>query len=129
MTATEAESTKDLQQYGGQAVIEGVMMRSLHFYAVACRRPDGEIVTHCEHVDNTLLKRFKWLNFPFGRGTLGLLDAMILGAKALQYASNVQIPVDKNANVNSPRISEIAVGGTLVVSLFIAVIVLSLIHI
>ncbi len=127
MTATEAESLQDLQQYGGQAVIEGVMMRSLHYYAVACRKPDGEIVTHCEHVDHTLLKRFKWLNFPFGRGTLGLLDAMILGAKALQYASNVQIPQNQNEKDSATRISEIAVGSTLVVSLIIAVIIFKLV--
>ena len=46
-----------LSQYGGQAVIEGVMMRSPHYFAVACRKPDGEIVVQREEVDKTFLKK------------------------------------------------------------------------
>lgn len=78
-------------QYGGQAVIEGVMMRSPRYYAVACRKPDGTIVVQREHVDASLLGKLKWLNKPFLRGTLALIDAMVLGTRALAYASNVQM--------------------------------------
>src|SRR5438105_2100814 len=78
-------------QYGGQAVIEGVMMRSPRYFAVACRKPDGGIVTQCEEVDKSIIGKLKWLNRPFLRGTLALIDAMALGTRALAFASNVQI--------------------------------------
>ena len=77
-------------QYGGQAVVEGVMMRSPRFFAVACRRlSDNEIVIKREPVENHL-RGVQWLNKPFLRGTLALIDAMALGMKALTYAANVQ---------------------------------------
>ncbi len=86
-----AVTGKELQQYGGQAVIEGVMMRSPHYFAVACRKPDGEIIVQREHVDKTILGKLKWLNWPFARGTLALIDAMALGTRALRFASDVQL--------------------------------------
>lgn len=81
----------DFLQYGGQAVIEGVMMRSPRYFAVACRRPNGEIVVRREEVDKSLLGKLKWLNKPLLRGTLALLDAMVLGTRALAFASSVQM--------------------------------------
>jgi uncharacterized protein YqhQ len=77
-------------QYGGQAVVEGVMMRSPRFFAVACRRlSDSKIVVTLEPVEKHL-RAFQWLNKPFLRGSLALVDAMALGIKALTYAANVQ---------------------------------------
>ena len=78
-------------QYGGQAIVEGVMMRSPHYFSVACRAPNGEIVLEVEHVEKTWIGRQKWLRLPFLRGTLALLDSMTLGYKALQFASKVQM--------------------------------------
>src|SRR5580658_10019683 len=81
----------DRTQYGGQAVVEGVMMRSPRFFAVACRRlSDGEIVVQREPVE-AMLRRIMWLNKPFLRGTLALIDAMMMGMKALTYAAGVQV--------------------------------------
>ncbi len=74
--------------YGGQAVIEGVMMRGPKYYAVAVRRAGGEIVVKQESVE-TIMKRFQWLNKPFLRGTLALIDAMMLGVKALMYSADI----------------------------------------
>ncbi len=77
-------------QYGGQAVVEGVMMRSPRFFAIACRRlSSGEIVVKLEPVEKHV-GAFQWLNKPFLRGSLALVDAMALGIKALTYAANVQ---------------------------------------
>jgi len=77
-------------QYGGQAVVEGVMMRSPRFFAVACRRlSSGEIVLALEPIEKHL-RAVQWLNKPFLRGSLALIDAMALGIKALTYAANVQ---------------------------------------
>ena len=76
--------------YGGQAVVEGVMMRSPRFFAVACRRlSNGEVVTQLEPVEKHL-RGVQWLNKPFLRGSLALIDAMAMGIKALTYAANVQ---------------------------------------
>jgi uncharacterized protein YqhQ len=77
-------------QYGGQAVIEGVMMRSPRFFAVACRKPDGTIIVQDEPVDKSIIGRLKWLNRPFLRGTLALIDAMALGMRALTFSASVQ---------------------------------------
>ena len=77
-------------QYGGQAVVEGVMMRSPRFFAVACRRlSTQEIVVALEPIEKHL-RAVQWLNKPFLRGSLALIDAMALGIKALTYAANVQ---------------------------------------
>lgn len=87
----ETRESKDrFLQYGGQAVIEGVMMRSPRYFAVACRKPDGEIVVQEEPVDRSIVGKFLWMNRPLLRGTLALIDAMALGMKALKFAADVQ---------------------------------------
>lgn len=78
-------------QYGGQAIIEGVMMRSPHYFSVACRAPNGEIILRTEPLEKTWIGRQKWLKLPFLRGTLALLDAMALGIRAMRFASTVQL--------------------------------------
>lgn len=85
-------------QYGGQAVIEGVMMRSPRFFAVACRAANQEIVLQAEPVEKTWIGRQNWLKKPFLRGSLALLDAMALGIKALQFASHVQLDETKQGD-------------------------------
>jgi uncharacterized protein YqhQ len=52
----------DKFQYGGQAVIEGVMMRSPRFVAVACRKPDSTIVVQAEPVEKSIIGKFLWLS-------------------------------------------------------------------
>ncbi|MDI6828983.1 MAG: DUF1385 domain-containing protein [Armatimonadota bacterium] len=84
-------------QYGGQAVIEGVMMRSPRYFAVACRRINKEIVIQQESVES-LLRRFQWLNKPFLRGTLALIDALVLGVKSLTYSANIAMEDIENAD-------------------------------
>jgi uncharacterized protein YqhQ len=79
---------KEEFHYGGQAIIEGVMMRGPKDYGVAVRRANGEIVTKKEDVES-ILGAFKWLNKPFLRGTLALIDSMALGMKALMYSANI----------------------------------------
>lgn len=78
-------------QYGGQAIIEGVMMRSPRFFSVAVRAPNGQIVLQTEALAKTWIGRQKWLKWPFLRGTLALLDALALGIKALRFSGNIQL--------------------------------------
>src|SRR5581483_1479000 len=92
-------------QYGGQALIEGVMMRSPKSYAIACRAPNGQMVLHSEPMEKTWIGRQKWLKLPFLRGSFGILDALTLGTKAMKFASHVQLeetfssPADSNGQV------------------------------
>lgn len=74
--------------YGGQAVIEGVMMRGPKDFAVAVRRVNGEIVSTVENVESMFAK-LAWLKKPFLRGTFVLIDSMALGIKALKYATDI----------------------------------------
>jgi uncharacterized protein YqhQ len=78
-------------QYGGQAIIEGVMMRSPRYFSVAVRAPNNEIVLHVEAIEKTWIGRQKWLKLPFLRGSLALLDAMALGYKSLKFSTDVQL--------------------------------------
>lgn len=102
--ARERPLVDERTQYGGQAVVEGVMMRSPRFFAVACRRlSDQKIVVEMEPVEKHL-GAFQWLNKPFLRGSFALVDAMALGIKALTYAANVQT-TDEFAKTNSTLMS------------------------
>ncbi|MCE5323912.1 DUF1385 domain-containing protein [bacterium] len=83
-----ADNEKKDFHYGGQAVIEGVMMRGPKDYGVAVRKADGEIVTRKEVVEG-FIGRLKWLNKPFLRGTLALIDSMVLGMKALMFSADI----------------------------------------
>jgi uncharacterized protein YqhQ len=73
---------------GGQAVIEGVMMRAPHSYAVAVRRPDGEITSMGEPLPS-LAEKYPLLRLPVLRGSAILLHSMYLGIKALNFSANV----------------------------------------
>ncbi|MEW6126428.1 MAG: DUF1385 domain-containing protein [Acidobacteriota bacterium] len=73
---------------GGQAVIEGVMMRAPHAYAVAVRRPDGQIVSKAERLP-VLSDKYPLLKLPVLRGAAVLIQSMILGIKTLNYSANI----------------------------------------
>jgi uncharacterized protein YqhQ len=72
---------------GGQAVIEGVMMRAPHSYAVAVRLPSGEIISKSESLP-VLSARYPMLKLPVLRGAAVLIQSMILGIKALNFSAN-----------------------------------------
>ncbi|NLW44014.1 MAG: DUF1385 domain-containing protein [Syntrophomonadaceae bacterium] len=73
-------------QYGGQAVIEGVMMRGPSSVAVAVRKPDGEIVVETQPQDPPW-KRNRFLSLPFIRGTVVLIDSLIIGVRSLNRSA------------------------------------------
>ncbi|HYK51034.1 MAG TPA: DUF1385 domain-containing protein [Terriglobales bacterium] len=75
---------------GGQAVLEGVMMRSPHAWAIACRKPSGELSTHSEPLERLSEKR-KWMARPVIRGVVTLGHAMSLGFRALKFSANVAL--------------------------------------
>jgi uncharacterized protein YqhQ len=87
------EDNLKLPTYGGQAVIEGVMMRGSQSVAIAMRAPNQEIVVHTEPLSQ--IYRSKILKMPFVRGVIGLWDALGLGMRALTISANVQTGEDE----------------------------------
>lgn len=87
--------------YGGQAVIEGVLMRGAHVAAVAARDPDGKIIIH-EQALNKTLYRGRIAKTPFLRGLVGLWDAIGLGTRALMWSADVALGEDEDVNFNGP---------------------------
>ncbi|HTG73907.1 MAG TPA: DUF1385 domain-containing protein, partial [Terriglobia bacterium] len=71
---------------GGQAVIEGVMMRSPTYYATAVRTPQGTIVIQKTRYE-ALTHRFRFLNVPIVRGAVGLVEMMWIGIQSLTYSA------------------------------------------
>lgn len=77
---------KYITNIGGQALIEGVMMRGPKHVAIAVRKPDKEIELKREEL-NTLGMKYKFFRLPFIRGVVGLVEAMIIGTRSLMYSA------------------------------------------
>lgn len=87
LTRAFSEDGAHKTHIGGQALIEGVMMRGTLNWAVAVRQPDG--VIHCEqHELSKKGSRPKWMAWPLVRGCVALVDSLVLGFKALEIAAN-----------------------------------------
>ncbi len=77
-----------LPSYGGQAVIEGVMMRGRKYVAMAMRAPDGKIVLHTQALAS--IYRSKLATIPFLRGLVTLWDSLVLGMQLITLSANTQ---------------------------------------
>jgi uncharacterized protein YqhQ len=73
--------------FGGQALIEGVMMRSRTHVVMCVRQPNNEILTHTEEI-NSLSRRHKILRLPLLRGIIALFETFYLGVKGLYFSAN-----------------------------------------
>ncbi|MGB7116504.1 MAG: DUF1385 domain-containing protein [Anaerolineales bacterium] len=80
--------SEQLPMYGGQAVIEGVMMRGSQSVAIAMRAPNEEIVIHSEPLGG--IYKSKIIKIPFLRGLVALWDALGFGIRALTISANIQ---------------------------------------
>jgi uncharacterized protein YqhQ len=98
--------------YGGQAVIEGVLMRGKDRYAVAARRPDGQIAVCTDVLRSPVYTAGVWRR-PFLRGVAGLYETIHLGMRALQWSALVQLGQDA-------EIGEGALRGAMIGSLVFA---------
>ena len=103
--------------YGGQAVIEGVMMRGQRRVAIAVRNPAGEIVVHEEPLPEKVY-RSRWSKMPFLRGLVLLWDALVLGTKALMWSADVAIGEEEE---DAQGFSGPVAWGTVAISLIIGV--------
>jgi len=95
---------------GGQAVLEGVMMRSPHAWAIACRKPSGEVVTMSEPLERPSEKH-KWMAWPILRGVMTLGYAMNLGYRALRFSANVAIEDVMQGEEGVPARKEVLASG------------------
>jgi uncharacterized protein YqhQ len=86
--------------YGGQAVIEGVMMRGSKALAVAVRNPQGQIVVHTEPLDARIYGG-RMVRIPFVRGLTLLWDALGLGIKALMFSADVAVEEEEESGAKS----------------------------
>ncbi|MCS6844286.1 MAG: DUF1385 domain-containing protein [Caldilineales bacterium] len=87
--------------YGGQAVIEGVMMRGRRHAAVAVRNPKGEIVVHEEPLTAAVYTK-RWARWPFVRGITMLWDALVLGTRALLWSADVALSEEEDVQFTGP---------------------------
>jgi len=80
--------------YGGQAVIEGVMMRGPEGYAVAVRGPGGDIITHYKKQPSPTSRAGVW-RWPLLRGVAALVDSVVVGVEALILSANEAVGEDE----------------------------------
>jgi uncharacterized protein YqhQ len=90
--------------YGGQAVIEGVLMRGRHHYAVAARKPDGEITVCHDVLTSRVYTSTAWSR-PFLRGVAGLYETLHLGLRALQWSAQVQLGEEAQLSAATMRMT------------------------
>src|SRR5947209_5755238 len=93
---------------GGQAVMEGVMMRAPHSYCVAVRKPNGEMVTTEQSIPR-MSEKYPIFKYPILRGIGTLGQAMALGTKALQFSANAALE-DETA----PKTGKAEVGSNMI---------------
>jgi uncharacterized protein YqhQ len=87
---------------GGQAVIEGVMMRGPKLVAIAVRKPDGDIVLKNEPFES-ITKRNKVLSWPIMRGAVALIESILLGVKALSFSGDIAMQEQTEGKDSNPR--------------------------
>jgi len=87
--------------YGGQAVIEGVMMRGRMHMAVAVRNPAGQIVLHEEPLKARIYTS-RWGKLPFLRGLVVLWDALVLGMRTLMFSADVALSEEEDVEFTGP---------------------------
>jgi len=106
---------------GGQAIIEGVMMRGKDVVAMAVRKPDGGIVLKCTPF-KSIVKRFKVLNLPVFRGAVILIESLFLGVKALNFSGDIAMMEENGkAKRSDSRWNDLWMGVTILFSLALGI--------
>ena len=115
MPAAAADKNVDML-IGGQAVLEGVMMRSLTGYSVAVRQPDGGIAIRQDKLVSITAK-YPFLKLPVLRGSVVLIQSLILGIRALEYSASVS----SENEAGETEMSGWAIAGSMLMALALAV--------
>jgi uncharacterized protein YqhQ len=101
---------------GGQAVLEGVMMRSLTGYSVAVRQPNGNVAIKKDKLVS-IAKKYPFLKLPVLRGSVVLIQSLILGIRALEYSASVS----SENEAGEQEMSGWAIAGSMLMALALAV--------
>ena len=104
--------------YGGQAVVEGVMMRGAGFWAIAVRRPDSTVHIESHEIDSVVL-RYPLLGKPFFRGIIVLGQSLAIGMRALMVSANQSLEEEERL---TPR--QVALSIVLALALFIGIFII-----
>ena len=104
---------------GGQAVIEGVMMRNQDVYAVAVRKPNGQIQVMKEQW-SSFLDKHKKLNIPFVRGVFNFIDSLKLGMKILNYSASFYEEEEEEKDEKAKKKESVIMGFTMVLAVVLA---------
>jgi uncharacterized protein YqhQ len=104
--------------YGGQAVVEGVMMRGATAWAVAARRPSGEIYLE-RHPVSDVPQRHPLFRKPMFRGMFGLVDALVIGTRALTISANQQLTDEERESGSAMGGGSLALALLLFIGVFI----------
>lgn len=114
---------------GGQAVIEGIMMRNKDRYSIAVRKPDNEIEVVVRE-KKPLQEKYKWLNAPVIRGIVNFVDSLVMGVSTIAYSSSFyDDPAEQEKtkfdeigrNVFKDKFESILMAVTVIMSIFLAV--------
>ena len=111
------EPTKPNHFYGGQAVVEGVMMRGREVWAVAVRRPAGDVHIESHEIDS-VIKRHPILAKPFLRGVIALGQALAIGYRALSISARESVEEDERLSSRQMGLSMV-IAGVIFIGLFI----------
>ena len=103
--------------YGGQALIEGVMMNGRENTAIAVRKASGTISVRVEKL-NRWGDRYKFLKWPLVRGSVSLIESMIIGFKALTYSANESAEYEEEELSTKDVILSVAIALVLGIGLF-----------
>ncbi|MGH2377727.1 MAG: DUF1385 domain-containing protein [Candidatus Limnocylindria bacterium] len=117
--------------YGGQAVIEGVVIRGKHTLAMACRRPNGEIYRYREPLDSPL-QRSPIARWPFVRGVIVLWEALSHGTRMLMRSADIQMEgtpeASKPGTAGMAGVVAVSVGFALLIFVGIPYVTTQLLH-
>lgn len=105
---------------GGQAVMEGVMMRNGEAYAVAVRKPDGQIEVKKDQC-GSIIKWKKLTQIPFVRGTFNFIDSLVLGMKALMFSADFYLEEEEKVEQKEKDSHDAMMTGTVIVAVLLAV--------
>lgn len=123
------KTTDHYSGIGGQAVLEGIMMKNQDRYSVAVRKPNGKIEIKLEEYAGKAAGS-KWKQLPFIRGIFNFADSLILGMKCLNYSASFYEEEEEDADTVLDKAGEklfgekaedVMMGGTVVLSLIIAI--------
>jgi uncharacterized protein YqhQ len=105
---------------GGQAVIEGVMMKSKDQMAIAVRKPNNKIIVKKEKLKSIVYKN-KFFNLPLIRGIVVLFETLIIGIKALTFSANIAVEDDTSKKGEKEKLSGWSIAFTILISIALAV--------